>query len=210
MILTLEQHLEEHHFFEASHLLIEREELLFQKITEAEEVKKLTEDRRVLEDHIFQTLQQSLTLAQGKVSTEALTSAVKAIYQEDEQDQLWKQRDQTPPGWRPCGWRERHDATLRRLVKDRLDNPSVPPANQVKQSSVKAHVCSMGRQLKEDLLSVVEIVKTCYPPEMDICNFYARMYHQILSNRLRKIADFGLDDKDCVFLLSWVNDYYPG
>ncbi|XP_039993957.1 tumor necrosis factor alpha-induced protein 2-like isoform X2 [Xiphias gladius] len=215
VILTFEQNLEENYLLEASDLLIQREERLFGEITEAdgqheEEINKLAADRRVLESHIQQTLRQSLSLDAGKVSTEALTSAVKAVYQEDKQDQLWRQRDRTPPGWRPSGWKELHSTTLRSLVKDRMDNPSTPPDNHVKQSSVEAHVCSMGRQLKKDLLLVVNVVKTCYPPETDICNFYAKLYHQTFSSRLRKIADFGLEDKDCTFLLSWVNDHYPG
>lgn len=134
---------------------------------------------------------------------------MKAIAQEDKLDQLWKQRDRTAPNWRPGGWKELHDSTLRSLVKDHMDNPSTPLAIQVEGSSVRADIQSMGMQLKHDLLWVVDVVKTCYPPEMDICNFYAGLFHQIFSSRLRKIADFGLDDKDSTILLQWVNDYYP-
>lgn len=135
---------------------------------------------------------------------------MKAIYQEDKQDGLWRQTDRTRPGWRPNSWRELHDATLHNLVNERMDYPSTPSANQEGQSSVEAHIHSMGRQLKDDLLMVVEVVRNCYPPETDICNVYARLYHQTFSARLRKVADFGLEDKDCQFLLRWVNEYYPG
>ncbi|XP_040917097.1 tumor necrosis factor alpha-induced protein 2 isoform X2 [Toxotes jaculatrix] len=214
VILTFEQNLEERLFREASQLLIEREEHLCWETTETEslkcneeEVNNLAADHRTLERRILETLERSLSLSD--VSSEALMSAVKAIDQEDEQDQLWRQRDRTPPRWRPSGWKELHNTTLHSLVKDRMDNPKTPSVNQVEQSSVEAHICSMARQLKKDLLCVVDEVKTCYPPEADICNFYARLYHQTFSDILRKITDFGLEDKDCTFLLLWVNSHYP-
>ncbi|XP_023268718.1 tumor necrosis factor alpha-induced protein 2 [Seriola lalandi dorsalis] len=216
VIITFEQHLEERHFSEASQLLMDREESLFGEITEAEglsdhaeNVNKLAADYSILKRHIEQSLQQSLSVTAEEVGTKALMSAVKAVYQEDKQDQRWKQRGQTAPSWRPSGWKEFHDTTLRTLVKDRMDKPSTPAPSQGEQSSVAAHVNGMGRQLKMDLLMVVDVVKGCYPPETDICNFYARLYHQTFSSRLRKIADFGLEDKDCKFLLRWVNEFYP-
>ncbi|AWP15985.1 putative tumor necrosis factor alpha-induced protein 2 [Scophthalmus maximus] len=214
VILTFAQTLEEQNLSEASQMLIEREERLFWEETEAEglpgheeEVNDLAADRKVLERHILRTLMQSLSRG---TSTDALMSAVKAVYQEDQQDQLWKQRDRTQPDFRPCGWKKLHDETLRSLVKDRMDNLSTTPAHGVEQPSIEAHICSMGRQLMEDLPLVVDVGKTCYPPESGIFDFYARLYHQTFSSRLREIADFGLEDKDCTYLLLWVNEYYPG
>ncbi|XP_044022203.1 tumor necrosis factor alpha-induced protein 2-like isoform X1 [Siniperca chuatsi] len=210
--LTFEQILEAQRWSEASQQLIKTEERLFGEIMEAEalkhheeEVEQLAEHYRDLEGLVLQTLRQSLT-ADG-ISPEALTSAVQAVTQEENQDQQWKQRDRTPPAWRPRHWKKLHDSTLRSLVEESIDKPSTPSA--VEQSSIQADVLSMGKQLKDDLLWVVEVVKSCYPPNLDICNFYARLYHQTLSIRLQKIADFGLDDKDCTFLLRWVNEYYP-
>ncbi|XP_053192025.1 tumor necrosis factor alpha-induced protein 2-like [Scomber japonicus] len=216
VISTFEQCLEDRRLCEASQRLIEREERLFGEITDAEavkhqeeEIKRLSADRKVLEDLITQILKQSLNT---EVNIEALTSAVKAICQEEEQDQLWKQRGGTSPDWRPSEWKKLHDSTLSSLVTDYMDNPttSSPPAdNVVNRSSLQVDVCGMGRQLKQDLQWVVDVVKTCYPPEMHICNTYARWYHQFFSARLRKIAEFGLGDKDCTFLLRWVNEFYP-
>ncbi|XP_058471653.1 tumor necrosis factor alpha-induced protein 2-like isoform X1 [Solea solea] len=213
VIATFDQCLEDRLFSEASQNLREREELLFGALAEAEgaqrreeEVNSLAEDYAVLRLHILQTLQQSLST----VNTDALTSAVKAVHQEDKQDQLWKQRDGTPPGWRPGGWKEFHDEALGSLVKDRMDNPSTLTDGQlVGKSSIMADICSMGRQLLDDLQLVVGVVKTCYPPQTDICGFYIRLYHQAFSARLGKIADFVLEDDDCRHLLCWVNEYYP-
>ncbi|XP_045919634.1 tumor necrosis factor alpha-induced protein 2 isoform X2 [Micropterus dolomieu] len=215
VVHTFEQVLETQHLFEASQLLIEREERLFGEIMESEalqhhteEVDKLAADYRDLEALVLQTVR--LSFSPEEFSTEALTSAVNAVNQEEDQDRLWRERDGIPPMWRPGRWKKLHDSTLRSLVEERIDNPSTPRADQVaQQSSIQADVLSMGRQLKEDLLFMVEKVKSCYPSELDICNVYAKLYHQTLSTRLKKIADFGLDDKDCNFLLRWVHEFYP-
>lgn len=212
MILTFEQNLKKQLFYEASELLREREERLFRVTKEAEalkqheeEVKQLGDDYKTLEDLVVQTLRQSLNPA----NMVALQSAVRAIIQEEDQDEQWKQRNQTPPDWRPRDWRKLHDKTICSMVEQRMDNPSTLPTSQVEQSSIRTDVNSMGRQLKDDLMMVVEVVKSCYPPKMDICNFYAKLYHQQFSARIRKIAEFVLDDKDCIFLLRWVNEFYP-
>ncbi|XP_069016953.1 tumor necrosis factor alpha-induced protein 2-like isoform X1 [Embiotoca jacksoni] len=217
VILTFEQNLEKERFCEASRLLMDRENLLFGEITAAEAADKLAADHRTLEKLVLRTVQQSLSLSCEQTNSRAasglssaLTSAVKAIEQEEEQDRLWKESSRTPPAWRPSGLWKRHDAALAMLVEGRLDNPSTAPPDQAQQSSIQADINSMGRQLKEDLLLVVKEVKSCYPPEMDICNLYAKLYHQTLSARFRKIADFVLDDKDSTFVLRWVNEFYPG
>ncbi|KAG8013091.1 Tumor necrosis factor alpha-induced protein 2 [Nibea albiflora] len=211
VIVTFEEHLDALHFSEASRLLIQAEELLLGENNEAEarnekEVNKLAADYETLEALVLQTLSQSLS---GEINIEALTSAVKAISQEMEQDQLWRQRDRKPPAWRHTSWKKRHDSTLRCLVELRMDNPSTPIAENGRRSSIQTDVTSMGRQLKDDLLRVVDVVKRCYPPKLDICHLYAKLYHESFSARLRKIAEFVLSDSDCMILLRWVNEFYP-
>uniref|UniRef100_A0A3Q3WVK3 Uncharacterized protein n=1 Tax=Mola mola TaxID=94237 RepID=A0A3Q3WVK3_MOLML len=215
VILMFNERLEGKQYCKCSQLLIEREERLFGGKKEAEPLKdheeeraKLADEYRELEGHIRQTLK--LSFSPESLRMEVLTSAVKAIVQEVEQDKRWKQRAEPLPAWRPNNWRSLHDRTLRSLVEQRMDEPLTPTCTQVKQSSVQTHINSMGRQLKLDLLSVVEVVKPCYPPGMDICNLYARLYHQSFGARLRKIAEFSLGDKDCTTMLCWVNEYYPG
>ncbi|XP_026195865.1 tumor necrosis factor alpha-induced protein 2-like isoform X2 [Anabas testudineus] len=217
VILTFEESLERLHLSQASQMLIQREERLFGEITEAEALKqhkedvdKLAADYRKLKDIVESVIDQSMSVSIDGVGPDTLTSAVKAIYQEEEQDQRWRQRDQTPPAWRPCRWKADHDSKLSKMVKDRLDAPSTPPAELIDQSSLQQEINLIGRQLKDDLLWVVGVVRTCYPPQAHICNFYARLYHQFFSSRINKIANFGLVDKDCTFLLRWVNEYYPG
>lgn len=172
-----------------------------------EDIEKLAADRSKLEVVVHDTLVQNLSLSRGEVNAETLKSAMKVICQEEKLDQLWKQTRRTPPVWRPCSWKELHDSTLRSLVEGRMDMASSD--DQVDQSSLQEDIHSMGRQLKEDLLWVVDGLKRCYPSEMDICNFFARTYHQTFSARVRKWSDLSLGDKDCTFLLRWVNEFYP-
>ncbi|KAM3594690.1 uncharacterized protein V6R79_012248 [Siganus canaliculatus] len=215
VVLSFREMLEVQHFYEAGQLLIERERRLFGDTLEAvslknhdEEVQMLVVDYEHLKELVLQTVRQSLS--PGEFNPEALTSAVRAIKQEVERDQEWTQADRKLPSWRSNNdWKVEHDAALHSLVDQLMDSPSQSSPIQRIQSTVQRDVNNMGRQLKDDLLWVVDCVKSCYPPEMDICNFYARLYHQSFSARLTKIADFVLGDKDCTFLLMWVNEYYP-
>ncbi|XP_076733905.1 tumor necrosis factor alpha-induced protein 2 [Maylandia zebra] len=210
---TFEEYLERQAFCEATQELIDREKHLFWETAEAEAnkeaVEKLAADHKALEEHVWHILQQSFSLSSEEASASALKSAVKAINLEEEQDQLWKQNSQTPPAWRPSEWKKHHDKVLHELVNGRMDNPSSPTGDQVNQSTIQATIQSMGKQLKDDLQQVVEKVNNCYPPEMDICNFYARQYHQTVKARLRKIVGSVGSVDDCSFLLQWVKESYP-
>uniref|UniRef100_A0A3Q4I8B0 Exocyst complex component Sec6 n=1 Tax=Neolamprologus brichardi TaxID=32507 RepID=A0A3Q4I8B0_NEOBR len=210
MTPTFEEYLEMKAFREATQQLIDKEKHLFWETAEAnkEAVEKLAADHKALEEHVWHILQQSFSLSTEEASTSALKSAVKAINLEEEQDQLWKQNSQTPPTWRPSEWKKRHDEVLQKLVNGRMDNPSSPTGDQVNQSTIQATIQSMGTQLKDDLQWVVEEVKNCYPPEMDICNLYARLYLETFKARLRKTVG-SVDDKECSFLLLWVKESYP-
>ena len=67
----------------------------------------------------------------------------------------------------------------------------------------------LGRRVKEDLLMVARAVKDCYPPQMDIVNLYAGLFHQNFSARLTGLVASGPDADDCRYLLFWINHYYP-
>lgn len=174
-----------------------------------EQAVRLADDYRELEKQVSETLNRSLS---AEVSMAALASAVKAIHQEAEQDRLWQQSPKTRPGWRPANWKKLHDESLRNLVQQRMDaattTPSDPTANQ--SPSIQVEITAMARQLKEDLLMVVGDVRSCYPTEVDICNFYASLYHQCLSARLKEFVELDPNDGDSQTILLWVNDYYPG
>lgn len=196
--------------------MIQREECLFGDVTEAEalqnpeeDIEKLEADRKKLQEIVLNILLQNLFLSPEEVNGETLTPALQVVCEGEKQDRLWKQRCHTLPAWKPRDWKNLHDSKLRRLVEERMGKPSPVPDDQVDQMSLQHNILSMGKQLKEDLQWVVYELKHYYPPEMDICNFFARMYHQTFSARVRELSDLGLEDKDRAFLLRWENEFYP-
>lgn len=213
--LTFEQNLERRHLSAAGQQLIEREKHLYgQRVqspseAEKEEEKQIAKDRKALLSHIKQALSDANVWNPTQESLAALKSAVRAIQQEEEQDRKWQEREGKPPVWRPSRCRQLHDNLIHDMVENRMDEVETTPGQAEGQSSVQNDICRMGRCLMEDLVRVVEVVKGCYPEEMDICNLYAKMYHQAFSTRLAPLAEFDLVIEDCSYILRWVNDFYP-
>ncbi|KAM9433409.1 tumor necrosis factor alpha-induced protein 2-like isoform 4-T6 [Salvelinus alpinus] len=216
-LLTFEQNLERNCLSAAGQQLIEREERLYGQISDElvqsttereEEEEQFTRDHKALLSQIDLAVKSSLSPDED--SLEALKSAVKAILQEEEQDRRWLKQVGKQPAWRPSECRLHHNTVLQSLVEERMDNAELPPEESNKlRSSLQRDVCGKGRRLQEDLLRVVKDVKGCYPEDMDICNFYGKMYHQAFSAGMRKIEEYGLVMDDCSYLLYWVNVAYP-
>ncbi|XP_033843935.1 tumor necrosis factor alpha-induced protein 2 [Periophthalmus magnuspinnatus] len=214
-LYTFKDHLEQQRFSEVSQLLIDEENELFLQTNESVQLlnsatDELQNSHQKLEEAILKTIR--LSLNRGEVSPEVLRSAVTAMCKETDQDLFWiQQRQDEKPKWRPSSLQNEHDKVLNFLVDERMDNPTAPCCSPetVQGSSIQTDVWGMGRQVKQDLETVVEVIRTCYPKNMDICNIYAKLFHNALGTRLQKIAEFGLDDKDCTFILRWVNEFYP-
>uniref|UniRef100_A0A8C8G858 Tumor necrosis factor alpha-induced protein 2 n=1 Tax=Oncorhynchus tshawytscha TaxID=74940 RepID=A0A8C8G858_ONCTS len=216
-LLTFEQNLERNCLSAAGQQLIEREERLYGQISEEvvqstteweKEEEQFTRDHKALLSHIDLVVKSSLSPDED--SLEALKSAVKAILQEEEQDRRWLKQVGKQPAWRPSECRRHHNTVLQSLVEERMDNAELPPEESNKlRSSLQRDICGKGRRLQKDLLRVVKDVKGCYPEDMDICNFYGKMYHQAFSAGMRNIEEYGLGMDDCSYLLYWVNVAYP-
>lgn len=213
VVLTFEENLEQGHLSQAGKQLIQQEEHLFgreigkEERESTENKEKLEIDYEALHKHMW--LSVDCSLSAGAEGLEGLKSAVSCIQQEEEQDRRWLQEPEAlRPVWRPRHCRQTHDALLEKMVKKRMDElEGVIGGDNL--SSLKRDICKMGVRAKEDLLKVARDLKNCYPEEFDICNVYTRLYHQAFSKRLMKISEFELDIDDCVYLLSWVNNYYP-
>ncbi|KFP83059.1 Tumor necrosis factor alpha-induced protein 2, partial [Apaloderma vittatum] len=67
----------------------------------------------------------------------------------------------------------------------------------------------MGKTMKEDLIVVVKYIKQLYPPEFNVFNTYAELYHNYFASQAKKNAESHLEDKDVYLLLSWVHKIYP-
>ncbi|XP_023656496.1 tumor necrosis factor alpha-induced protein 2-like isoform X2 [Paramormyrops kingsleyae] len=213
VVLNFQECLNQRYFSKAAQKLITQEDSLF-----AQGANSTPEDRNKLESDYNKLLNQIWlamkgTFEAGTRETEILKEAVRAIQLEEEQDRKWKDaglpEERDVPGWRPLDCRTKHDSQLRELVRTRLEDVEDVSGADNLSSSLKKEICRKGKRLKNDLLTVVQNVKLCYPEEFDICNLYARLYHEAFAEQLKSIAEFGLDAEDSVYLLFWVNDCYP-
>ncbi|XP_073672746.1 tumor necrosis factor alpha-induced protein 2-like [Garra rufa] len=140
---------------------------------------------------------------------ETLKSALISILKEEAQDRRWAEVDQRPI-WRPTRCRHIHDTSLKIIVEGRMKNADEKENKADNLStSLKKEVCRMGKQVQEDLLRVVRNLRECYPPDFDICRTYAQLYHQAFSTRLQELVRSEISCEDCLYILSWIVEYYP-
>ncbi|XP_035278796.1 tumor necrosis factor alpha-induced protein 2-like [Anguilla anguilla] len=214
---SFKENIEEKRLKEAGCQLINREENLFQQGAGQEGVERegrdkeeaeLQEDYESLLVLVWLAIQNSFSAEPGEL--DALRSAVSVILQEEEQDRRWLDETEVKaPVWRPQQCRNTHDALLQVMVEKRMECVEDVAVAERLSSSLKKKVFKMGKQVHVDLLKVVQDVKTCYPAEFNVCDTYARLYHQAFSSQLVKMAEFDLNFDDLVYLLSWVHNYYP-
>lgn len=216
-LLTFQQNLQQHHFAVAGTQLICREEHLFalkqegvgssKSLPEEDDQENLNKDFEDLLKKVMSTVEKSFYV-QTNEEKESLKEAVLAINQEEEQDRRWEgvEKNECPP-WRPRCCRLAHDRLLRNMVIQRMEEVKLN-SNVNINSSVQLEITAKGKQLKEDLLKIAKNVRNCYPKE-NVCQLYAKIYHQVFSDKLREIADYGLVNDDCIHVLQWVNNLYP-
>ncbi|XP_050948144.1 tumor necrosis factor alpha-induced protein 2-like isoform X2 [Labeo rohita] len=141
---------------------------------------------------------------------ETLKSALTSVLQEKTQDQCWSEAavDECPI-WSPEKCRQ-IKTLLKIVVEQRMKNANERENRADKLStSLKREVCRMGKQVQKDLLRVVRNLRECYPPDFDICRTYAQLYHEAFSTRLQELARSKVSSEECLYILSWIVDYYP-
>ncbi|XP_060908790.1 tumor necrosis factor alpha-induced protein 2a isoform X2 [Labrus mixtus] len=213
---------EEERLEEVSRKLIIREEQLFsqESFSEGEE-NQLLGDQEALRLQIITAIHNTFTSSPSSPSSpsppssramEVLRSAVVCIQQQEEQDRRWTgfPADKVPV-WRPQKYLSTHNKLLQNMVESRLMKAAEEDSDGTDGLStpLKREVCRVGRRVKEDLLTVGRLVVDCYPPQMDILNLYAGLYHQSFSARLNHLAASELETGDCSYLLLWINICYP-
>lgn len=210
MELDFNGNLEQNHLAKAQQQLVKAEERLFgsNEVARTEEVEnKLQRDYEIFILRLRMAIHDSFS----EDNQETLKSALTSILQEEEQDRRWAEVavDQRPI-WRPTECRKMHDSLLQTVVEVRMKTANEQENKVDKLStSLKTVVCQMGKQVQKDLLRVVRNLSECYPPDFDICRTYAQLYHQTFSTRLQELARSSIDFEDCLYILSWIVNYYP-
>uniref|UniRef100_A0AAR2IZX7 Tumor necrosis factor alpha-induced protein 2 n=1 Tax=Pygocentrus nattereri TaxID=42514 RepID=A0AAR2IZX7_PYGNA len=214
VVLDFSQNLEQNHLAEASQHLLAQEERLFSSEAADEQVPCTGgEEDRLQKDYEALKLQLRMVI-HDSFNTDnqaALKSAVTTILQEEERDHVWeKTAKHERPVWRPMECREIHNKLLQMVVEVRLQRANEEESGADKLStSLKKDICRMGKRIQNDLLQVVRDVQGCYPPEFDVCNMYTQLYHQAFSMKLQELTQSNTELEDCIYILSWINDYYP-
>ncbi|KAM9339300.1 tumor necrosis factor alpha-induced protein 2-like [Symphorus nematophorus] len=217
-----EEEEEEEQLEEMSRRLIIREEQLFgQDSLSEEDEDKLQRDFEMLRLQISMAVHNTFTSSSSSSSSsssrelDVLRSAVASIQQQETQDRRWLGcEDKRVPVWRPQKCLSTHNGLLQKMVESRLTKATEEEEEESGgaeglSSPLKRKVCRLGKQVKQDLLWVVQVVQCCYPPQMDVVNLYAGLYHQVFSARLTDLAAAGLQTDDCSYLLLWTNHLYP-
>ncbi|XP_063040734.1 tumor necrosis factor alpha-induced protein 2-like isoform X2 [Engraulis encrasicolus] len=218
---TFQEWLSRRSFSEASRLLIGREERLYgrgqhkedglqeNQEEELEEEAGLRQDYETLLEEIKKVIGSSLFVT-NQSEKDALTEAVLAMQQEEEQDLRWAgpswQNATGCPDWRPLRVRHAHDTLLEEIVKRRVQEVGLCEGGG---SSIQRDLLGLGRRIRTDLLQVCREVRGCYPGDMGVVRMYACLYHQAFSAHLRSLTEFTLDHQDNTHLLSWVLRHYP-
>ncbi|XP_077075712.1 tumor necrosis factor alpha-induced protein 2a isoform X3 [Siphateles boraxobius] len=208
--LDFNGNLEHNRLAEAQQQLVKAEERLFgsNEVAWTEEVEdKLQTDYEIFILRLRMAIHDSF----NEDNQETLKSALTSILREEEQDRRWAEVavDQRPI-WRPTKCRKMHDNLLQIVVEERMKTADEQENKVDKLStSLKREVFRMGKQVKKDLLRVVRNLRECYPPDFDICRTYAQLYHQTFSTRLQELARSSIDFEDCLYIMSWIVNYYP-
>ncbi|XDV41941.1 hypothetical protein PO909_010713 [Leuciscus waleckii] len=208
--LDFNGNLKQNHLAKAQQQLVKAEERLFGSNEVArteEEEDKLQRDYELFILRLRMAIHDSF----NEDNQETLKSALTSILQEEEQDRRWAEVavDQRPI-WRPRECRKMHDNLLQTVVEERMKTADEQENKVDKLStSLKTVVCRMGKQVQKDLLRVVRNLREFYPPDFEICRTYAQIYHQIFSTRLQELARSSIDFDDCLYILSWIANYYP-
>lgn len=210
MELDFNGNLEQNRLAEAQQQLVEAEECLFssKEVARAED----EEDKLHMDYEIF-ILRLRLVIHDSfsEDNQETLKSALTSILKEEAQDRRWAEVavDQRPI-WRPTRCRKIHDTLLKVIVEQRIKNADEQENKADNLStSLKREVCRMGKQVQKDLLRVVRNLRECYPPDFDICRMYSQLYHQAFSTRLQELTRSDISLEECLYILSWIVDYYP-
>ncbi|XP_062406799.1 tumor necrosis factor alpha-induced protein 2a isoform X2 [Sardina pilchardus] len=220
VVLSFEENLHQNRLAEASLQLIARENAIFGPGTDedsvdadgrAKETDQLQMDYEILQVRLWMVVHETFQDKPGEDNLAALRSTVNAIQQEEEQDKRWLEPEgQQAPEWRPRQLLLNHNNLVQKIVDSRVDKAEDEEKGADKLSTaLKKQVCKIGKRVQADLLKIVKDVKQCYPMKLDVCQMYARLYHQAFSRRLREFTQTNLDVEDCAYLLLWVNSYFP-
>ncbi|OQV25232.1 Exocyst complex component 3 [Hypsibius exemplaris] len=111
------------------------------------------------------------------------------------------------PNNRPKQWRAKCFSVLDHSVSERIEGSKITESTKDKTWLV-THLEVIRKNVLSDLSVVRGAAIPCFPPDYDIMNAYARMYHQSIAKQIAELIDHEkLQAEDIVTMLTWLEEY---
>uniref|UniRef100_UPI00398EA3F5 tumor necrosis factor alpha-induced protein 2-like n=1 Tax=Pristiophorus japonicus TaxID=55135 RepID=UPI00398EA3F5 len=208
--------IEQKRYFKADQHLIKLEYERFTNDTTEKDEDSIKKEKQEIESlyellsaAIFKVVKESMNVS--KENPDLLKMAVQVKIQEERADQVYleeKGKSGSIPEVRPRGWEAKWLSILQHCVNERIGElPSASDDNQTEW--LTQCLVQLRNQLEEDLDTIVNCIKPCYPQEYNICEKYAEYYHKKISSHIALIAESGLKGKEVYPFLYWIYNCYP-
>ncbi|XP_067847858.1 tumor necrosis factor alpha-induced protein 2-like [Heptranchias perlo] len=212
----IKQLIEQKRYFKANKHLIKLEYERYTNQTTEKDEDNIKKEKKEIESlyellsaAIFTVVKESMSIS--KENPDLLKMAVHVKIQEEKADQIYleeKGKSGSIPEVRPREWEAKWLSTLQQSVNERIGElPSASDDN--KTEWLTQCLLQLRSQLKEDLDTIVNNIKPCYPQEYNICEKYVEYYHKKISSHIALIAESGLKGKDVYPFLYWIYNCYP-
>lgn len=136
-----------------------------------------------------------------------ITEAVKAVAEQVyEDDKYYTTKAELKP--RPRKWKQKWVRVVKQSVDRRMKGQAETPSGQ-NSSTFAKQLEHMGKTMTSDLILVVNHLKPLYPDIFEVCDVYAKNYHDYFSAQLNAATDLELGESDALLLLVWLQSIYP-
>ncbi|XP_040267586.1 tumor necrosis factor alpha-induced protein 2-like [Bufo bufo] len=159
-----------------------------------------------LEKEMFQVISESIVQNPG----DPLVQVIKAINKQEKEDSKILQNKEIAGRRRttPRKWKEKWARCVEESVSQRTSNGSAISTKNT-TSCLSQRFSNLGKTFKNDLIHVIQNLGPLYPPEFNVCNLYARRYHQYFVSEIESVTEYELTEEDTYFLLCWIHNLYP-
>ncbi|XP_055327843.1 exocyst complex component 3-like [Paramacrobiotus metropolitanus] len=111
------------------------------------------------------------------------------------------------PHNRPKQWKAKCFQVLEQSVTEKIEGSQLTDARADKTWLVK-HLEIIRQEVLKDLSVVRSVAIPCFPPEYDIMNVYAKMYHKAIAKQIAELIEHEkMQAEDIVTLLTWLEEY---
>ncbi|VUZ56699.1 unnamed protein product [Hymenolepis diminuta] len=150
------------------------------------------------------------TLTSAVVTQNVLcVNCIRIIDREERADMIWKKRQAKNgfmPDGRPKEWKKKFFAELAKTIQDRVQGCAVDSENE--KTRLVRHNEAIRQHALRDLRIAKNICPVFFPPDYEIFDRFAEIYHDAIGIHIENLINEGLNDTEIVQLLGWINAYH--